>query len=147
MTQPVTLASTVASEDDVARLAIGILAAAEFADCSPDHDEMFPGISEADWSDEAREAARKAARLWLARITADDWHEACIRTPGHQDFDFDAVVSMGTDIYYGSIGHGVGFWDRSELDTVPGLGDRLQCATEHTIGSPYLGDDGLRYFE
>jgi len=129
---------------EIERLVIGFLAAAEFADCTDDH---MQGLADAEWSDAAREDALRLVSEWRGKVSDDDWADAVCRTPGHYAFDFDAVAGMGTGVYYGMAGHGVGFWDRDELRE-GGLGERLHAACKFVgagIGV-YLGDDGERYF-
>lgn len=61
---------------------------------------------------------------------------------------------FGHDFAFTRNGHGVGFWDRKELEAGE-LGDKLSALcgwtggkhTRFTENSLYLGDDGLAYFE
>ncbi len=133
------------TESEIDSLAFGFLTAAEFADCASDNDDDWPGISEAEWSDDARRRARDAVMAWHAVLSADDWQQAQALTIGHQDFDFDKLACMGADIYYGAVGHAMGFQDRKEYPEE--FSDRLYTATQGVhLDTPYLGDDGLRYF-
>jgi hypothetical protein len=45
----------------------------------------------------------------------------------------------GNDFWYTSQGHGVGYWDRSELDA-GGLGDALSDAARHREIHPFFGN-------
>lgn len=81
----------------------------------------------------ARFQARHAALLDRAYIQAN----------------YDATRA-GRDLWFTSNGHGVGFWDRAELDDGQGLGDELSAAcgfkTEFSERDIYRGDDGKVYF-
>lgn len=54
---------------------------------------------------------------------------------------------VGHNVWLSQVGHGTGFWDRTELD-VGGLGDWLSDASK-LIGESAYGyvEDGLGYFE
>lgn len=61
------------------------------------------------------------------------------------DRDGYNAIRAGHDLWFTRCGHGVGFWDRNELDA-DGLGDKLSepCRKLGNV-DPYLGDDGLIY--
>lgn len=50
----------------------------------------------------------------------------------------------GRDYWFSRNGHGVGFWDRSELDA-DGLGDKLTAVCQYQTRDLYRGDDGKVY--
>lgn len=53
-------------------------------------------------------------------------------------------TQAGRDYWFTRNGHGVGFWDRKELDA-DGLGNRLSAVARYAELTPYRGDDGLVY--
>lgn len=61
------------------------------------------------------------------------------------DRDGYDMERAGNDYWYTRNGHGVGFWDRKELDA-EGLGDKLSAACRYRSVDMYRGDDGLIYF-
>lgn len=52
--------------------------------------------------------------------------------------DYDAMQA-GRDYWFTRNGHGVGFWDRDELDS-DGLGDKLTKACRYQELNPWFGD-------
>lgn len=59
--------------------------------------------------------------------------------------DYDATQA-GRDLWFTANGHGVGYWDRDELEAA-GLGDRLADAAQgFGESSLYIGDDGAVYW-
>lgn len=84
----------------------------------------------------------------LARIMADC---ATFQTANAEllalayDRDDYGDTQAGRDFWFTRCGHGVGFWDRSQLDA-EGLGDKLSEAARRTGNvDPYLGDDKKIY--
>lgn len=131
------------SDVEVKSLSEGFLQASAFADCSSDDEE---GLEDAEWSDEAQAFAKDATRVWLSRISSDDFGSAISLTPPSQDMDNDVLRSIGANVYYEMCGHGAGFQDDPALEE-NGLAQRLaDAARTFRIEGPYLGDDGLRHF-
>lgn len=131
------------SNDDVEAMATGFLQASAFADCSSDDAE---GLEDAKWSTGAYILAADTVRVWLDRMSFADYNEAIKRLSPHPDMDDFVHHSIGADIYYEAVGHGVGFSDRVGLEE-GGLADRMaSCARREVMEGPYLGDDGLRHF-
>jgi hypothetical protein len=58
--------------------------------------------------------------------------------------DYDAEQA-GRDYWYTRNGHGVGFWDRKQLDE-NGLGEKLSNACRYREVYLYRGDNGRVYF-
>lgn len=55
-------------------------------------------------------------------------------------------IQAGRDFWFTRCGHGVGFWDRKELDTPDGIGEALSAACRPWGNrDAYLGDDGRVY--
>jgi hypothetical protein len=88
----------------------------------------------------------------VAAIVADcaAWqaaNEALLSIAYQDDYDEEQA---GRDYWYTRNGHGVGFWDRKQLESYgPGssetLGDRLSDACRYSEKYVYRGDDGLIY--
>lgn len=79
-------------------------------------------------SRQAMDAARRLCAEFVDRIGPGMLAET-LAAPGygsHPDCgrEWPQCAAMGHDIYLTSLGHGVGFWDRSELDS-NALGNRL----------------------
>lgn len=83
----------------------------------------------------------------VARIVADceAFQRACgplLEEAYERDY---AEIQAGRDFWFTRCGHGVGYWDRTQLDA-GGLGEKLSdAAREFGNVDPYLGDDGLVY--
>ena len=61
----------------------------------------------------------------------------------YADLDSYGFEGVGHNIWLSARGHGTGFWDRG----YGALGDRLDKASEHMCGDPYMGDDGIVYVD
>lgn len=68
---------------------------------------------------------------------------AALLEQAYQRDDYDEMQA-GRDYWFTRNGHGVGFWDRQQLDADK-LGDRLSDLCRHTEVDIYKGDDGLIY--
>lgn len=96
------------------------LIAALWADCD---EGTHPRVSR-----QAQDAARRICAAFVDRIGPGMFAEA-LAAPGygsHPDCGnvWPQCAAMGHDLYLTSLGHGAGFWDRSDLNS-DGLGDRL----------------------
>lgn len=102
------------------------LIAALWADCDEGTNPRASG--------QAQDAARRICAAFVDRIGPAMFAEA-LAAPGygsHPDCgaEWPQCAAMGHDLWLTSQGHGVGFWDRSELDA-DGLGNRLSAACDH----------------
>lgn len=107
--------------------------AACWADCE---EGTNPRISSA-----ALAMARARCARFVDRI-GPELFNAALSAPGygsHPDCGTVApqCAAMGHDLYLTSAGHGVGFWDRAELDA-DGIGDRLTAACEEMHPQEYF---------
>lgn len=125
------------------RMLSGYIECTEWADCGPDHETHGK-----DWSAELIDQMKADCARFLTLcaehlpMLLDDLAE---HAPGYSDERF------GHDLWLTRNGHGAGYWDRKELETVPdgslySLGDNLSTMATH-MGPCDLcvGDDGLVY--
>lgn len=114
--------------------ASGYLEAARFTDGGPDH----PEIENAEFSAETYQKAMTQCMAFRHAARSD--LERAVQQVGYD------WVRAGHDFWFTRNGHGVGFWDRRELDE--DLGRRLSDAARR-FGevSLELGDDGFLILE
>lgn len=83
-----------------------------------------------------------AIRAFCAAWQAE--HSAFLaRAYGREDY---SEAQAGRDLWYTMNGHGVGFWDRSQLDA-EGLGDALSDAAGRIECNLSFGEDGMIYLD
>ena len=122
------------SADDFRTFFDAYLEAAEFTNCGPDDEENHDAKG---WSTTAREQARSDCQAFMLNTSAL-LHKA-IALPDY------SLVQAGRDFWFTRNGHGVGFWDRTQLES-GNLGDALTfacCSYSHV--DVYKGDDGYLY--
>lgn len=113
----------------------GYIEALFFTDASDTDDECH-GLDVADiapeaWDKIVRDCAAfqyGAAPLLALAYDRDDYSEE----------------QAGRDFWFTRNGHGVGFWDRDQLDA-GALGDKLSALCRHESCDVYKGDDGRMY--
>ena len=112
----------------------GYFEAAEFTDCGPDDEENHDAEG---WSSAAREQARSDCQAFMLNTSAL-LHKA-IALPDY------SLVQAGHDFWFTRNGHGVGFWDRTQLES-GNLGDALTfaCRSYREV-NVYKGDDEYLY--
>lgn len=114
----------------------GYLEALFFTSNGPEEGQLRDsGFS--DLSEEALEACVVVCKTFQA-----DNAELLALAYARDDYD---ETQAGRDLWFTRNGHGVGFWDRDQLDA-EGLGDRLSepCRKLGNVDA-YLGDDGKIY--
>ena len=84
----------------------------------------------------------------LAAVIADcaNWQSAnaeLLQLAYERDYE---PVQAGRDYWLTRNGHGVGFWDRSELEADK-LGDKLSDTCRYNGVDMYRGEDGLIYLD
>lgn len=117
----------------------GYIEAAFFTNTG-DADDAENGLENATFAELAPET--------LADIVADcaAWqakHESLLAL-AYDRPDYSAEQA-GRDYWFTRNGHGVGFWDRKQLDA-NGLSERLSQACRYSQKDMYRGDNGLIYF-
>jgi hypothetical protein len=103
---------------------------------SGESDDELNGLSFADVSKEAWDRALSDCLAFQAT------HAVLLSEAYERDY---TPEQAGRDYWFTRNGHGVGFWDRSEL-AADDLGDRLSAVTRGSSIDPYKGDDGRIYF-
>jgi hypothetical protein len=121
---------------DLPQFVQGYIECAFFCDANPDE----PELEDATFSDLAPEALE---RIKLDCTQFEELARADL-VRAYDSGDYDAMQA-GRDFWFTRNHHGVGFWDRPQLDA-DGLGDKL---TAHSDGfgetGLYRGDDGRVY--
>ncbi len=97
-------------------------------------------LEHADMDDIAPESLAEVIRD-CAQFQRD--HAALLEQAYQREYD---AVQAGRDYWFTRNGHGVGYWDRSELQA-DGLGDRLSDTCSYSEVWMYRGDDGKVYFQ
>lgn len=125
----------------------GFVEAAFFTDTGSDNEEE--GLGEGSCVSEIA----LESRAWIVQHCAA-WQSlpdvAALLDQAYSLPGYDATMA-GRDFWFTSNGHGVGFWDRRELQA-GGLGDKLSALcgwrAKNRFGEVgmYRGDDGLIYF-
>jgi hypothetical protein len=96
-------------------------------------------LEDATFDDLAPEALARIQRDCEAFQTA---HAALLEEAYTRD-DY-SEEQAGRDYWFTRNGHGVGYWDREQLND-GGLGDKLSAAARYSTVDLYRGDDGLVY--
>lgn len=117
-------------------------------------DEFTQGYIEAMFFTDAQyEGEDECAGLTVADIAPAAWaliNEECAQfqqeartllTLTYERDDY-SPIQAGRDFWFTRNGHGVGFWDRQQLDA-EGLGDKLSALCRWRSRDVYKGDDGL----
>ena len=112
----------------------GYVEAMFFTECSADNEEL----EHATFDELAPETLQRIRRdcvkfQWLARNL--------LRLAYTRDYSEE---QGGRDFWFSRNGHGVGYWDRAELDA-GGLGDALHALCRYSEVDLYRGDDGKLY--
>lgn len=108
---------------------------------------FFTDASDPDDGDLADATVADLAPETIAKIVAEC---AAFQTANAEllaqayDRDDYSETQAGRDYWFTRNGHGVGFWDRQQLDE-GGLGDKLSAACRHDTRDVYRGDDRLVY--
>lgn len=115
----------------------GYIEAAFFTECHGDNPEL-EDAGTGDIAPSSLEEIIQDCAKW------QQTHAALLDEAYSGDWDY-GQEQAGRDYWFTRNGHGVGFWDRKELEE-DGLGDRLSAACRHSEVCVYRGDDGLVYF-
>lgn len=113
----------------------GYIEAMFFTDTGTGDDEDLEDATVADLSPEALETIKADCAAFQAKAAA------LLEEAYGRDYTEEQA---GRDFWFTRNGHGVGFWDRTDLEEGD-LGDRLSDMCRHSEVYLYRGDDGLLY--
>lgn len=114
----------------------GYIEAALFCEANCDNPEL-------DGASFAEIAAESVASI-IADCAAFQSANESLLDEAFANDDYDSEQA-GRDYWFTRNGHGVGYWDRSQLDR-DDIGNRLSAACGRTEIYVYRGDDGAVYF-
>jgi hypothetical protein len=108
---------------------------------------FFTDASDSDDGDLADATVHDLAPETWTKIKADcarfQEANAALLALAYDREDYSAEQA-GRDYWFTRNGHGVGFWDREQLEA-DGLGDKLSDAARYSSQDLYRGDDGQIY--
>lgn len=131
----------------VAEMVDGYITAALWADLMPDGEDGELGCTDpSEYVDMVDPESRSAVVAYVASFAVanrDDLSTLAEMNAARGEWT-DAELA-GHDLYLTGAGHGCGFWDRNYGDA----GDRLSeaCKYQSESAHPYVGDDGMVYFD